>query len=437
MGVTGVLGEVFRVVDARQEDAIDFLRRLVALDTSVVNQGEYGGEGKAQPLVVERLRGLGCKVDVFEPDNARLAKYAVHFNPGRNYKERPNVVGTLKGRGGGRSLILSGHIDTVPFLQSEWTFPPLSGAIDSGRVYGRGAIDMKGGLAAMIMAVEAVQKAGVKPLGDIIIESVVDEEGGGNGTLACVDRGYLADAAIITEGTDERIAIANRGVLNVEVTVRGRASHAARKWAGVNAVEKMIKVIGGLGELERTWLATKRHSLLPSPTITVGQIEGGIGATVVPDRCVVKYDVKFLPYELDEHGSAGNVKREFEERVQLVASGDDWMRDHRPEIRWYSEVMPYELRPDDAFVVTTRRAASHVLSAVEVIGLAGGSDARIINNVGKVPTILFGPKGASAHGADEYMYVESYFRTTKALAAMLLEWCGYESGAVPTREGPL
>lgn len=418
-----VTAGVFEIIESDRDKAIRFLQKLVSRDTSVVNQGEYGNEGKAQPLVIETLKDLGCIVDVFEPENDRLARYTVDFNKGRNYNDRPNVVGIFKGTGGGKSLILSGHIDTVPYNESEWGFPPLSGTIHEGRMYGRGTVDMKAGLAAMVMAIAALKKAGVKLKGDVIIESVVDEEGGGNGTLACVDRGHLADAAIITEGTGEQIIVTNRGVLNVEVLVTGRAAHACRKWTGVNAVEKMIKIINGLAELERRWLATKTHPLLPSPTITVGQIEGGIGATVVPGSCIIKCDVKFLPYDIDEAMSAAKIKREFEDWVEMIALGDDWMREHKPSIRWYSEVMPYELAIDHPFVSAMRSAAEHVIPGVSIGGMAGGSDARIMQNVGKVPTILFGPGGESAHGANEYVAVDSYIRSIKALAAMAIDWC--------------
>ena len=152
--------KVCALVDGKREEAIEFLRELVKVNTSVVNQGEYGHEGSAQPMVAERLRRIGCSVDVFEPDNERLKRYVVDFNPGRNYSGRPNVVGVLKGQGGGRSLILNGHIDTVPYDETEWSVPPLSGEIRNGRMFGRGTADMKSGLAAMIMAVETIVEAG-------------------------------------------------------------------------------------------------------------------------------------------------------------------------------------------------------------------------------------------------------------------------------------
>ncbi|MGE5553329.1 MAG: M20/M25/M40 family metallo-hydrolase [Betaproteobacteria bacterium] len=349
-----VLDRVCQVVEARRDEAIGLLRELVAQDSSVINQGERGNEGNVQPLVAQRLRDLGCEVDVFEPDNARLVKYTVDFNKGRNYEGRPNVVGVLKGKGGGRSLILNGR--------------------------------------------------------------------GGNGTLACVDRGYRADAAIITEGTGERVIVANRGVLNVEVVVSGSAAHAGRKWTGVSAIEKAVKIIQGLSELERRWLATKSHPFLAAPTITVGQIEGGVGATVVPDSCTMKIDVKFLPQDVDEARSPNKVKREFEDWAGLIAAGDDWMREHPPTVRWYSEVMPYEISPTHPFVVAMKAAAEEVIGEVPVAGAPGGSDARLMQNIGKVPTILFGTRGQSGHSANENVEIESYLRVIKALANMIVEW---------------
>ncbi|MBW7455794.1 M20/M25/M40 family metallo-hydrolase, partial [Paenibacillus sepulcri] len=148
----------------------------------------------AQQVIMEKFNELGLEIDVFEPENERLYAYK-EADRGHYYENRPNVVGVWKGTGGGRSLILNGHIDTMPFDQlDKWTSHPLQPTRSEGKLYGRGSCDMKAGVAAMIMAVENLVKHGMRLKGDVILQSVVDEEGGGNGTLACLDRGYRADA---------------------------------------------------------------------------------------------------------------------------------------------------------------------------------------------------------------------------------------------------
>ena len=225
-------------------------------------------------------------VDVFEPSDKELREAFAEANPGHDYKDRPDVVGTLRGTGGGRSLILNGHIDTMPFDHiEEWVTHPLEPKIIDGKLYGRGAGDMKGGLCAALSALYGLQERGVKLKGDVIVESVVDEEGGGNGTMACILRGYKADAAIISEPTELEIMPAHMGWLFYRIHVKGKALHSSMKWKGVNAIEKMMKIMQALQELERQWCMEKRSAILPPPTINFGTIEGGMAGSVVADSC--------------------------------------------------------------------------------------------------------------------------------------------------------
>ena len=246
--------------------------------------------------------GWGLETRLFEPDNAKM-KVFPDFSPGHNYRNRPNLVATLKGAGNGRSLILNGHVDTMPAGdRAKWTHDPWGGEIADGDMYGLGVCDMKAGVAAMILATRFLCEAGFPPQGDVMVQSVVDEEGGGNGTLGCVVEGYKADAAIVTEPTRLHVQPASRGVLLLEVDVEGRATHACLKWGGVNAIEKGVKIIQGMIELERLWLAGRRNPLFPPPTITIGQINGGLAGSQVPGECVLKFDVKYLPVEMDRDG---------------------------------------------------------------------------------------------------------------------------------------
>jgi acetylornithine deacetylase len=245
--------KILEHVEARRDFAVDFLRQMINFDSSTINHGFGGREQAIQEWLAEHLEGWGFVSHLFEPDNAKMDDYP-DFSRGHDYANRPNLVATLKGVGGGRSLILNGHVDTMPpGDQKKWTYDPWEGQIEGGDMYGLGVCDMKAGVAAMILAVRFLQETGLELKGDVLVQSVVDEEGGGNGTLACVVEGYKADAAIVTEPTRLHVQPATRGVLLLQVDVEGQATHACLKWGGINAIEKGIKIVQGMIELERLW----------------------------------------------------------------------------------------------------------------------------------------------------------------------------------------
>lgn len=417
-----------RRLDAERSASVEFLKKIVSFDSSFADQGVTGKELEAQLWLEKALRGWGFETRLFEPDNEAMRGWP-DFNPGHQYKDRPNLVAVLPGTGGGRDILLNGHIDTVPLDDiGKWTHHPLSGTIAGGRLHGRGACDMKAGLAAMIVAAKCVHDSGLPRKGNIVIESVVDEEGGGNGTLACIVEGYKADAAIVAEPTNLEILCASRGVFLLEVTVTGRSSHACFKWNGVNAIEKGMKIAGGLAELERRWLATRRHPLLPSPTITLGQIEGGISAATVPGTCVLRFDVKYLPAEIDGAGAARpvdakEVMAEVEERIRNVCLGDDWLRDNPVALNWYLGVMPHSLDPGHPLVSAISSSCDAELGGHSLSGLPSGADARHLQNNGGMPTVLFGPGSLmQAHSIDEYVELDQYHKAIRVLAKTVLDW---------------
>ena len=215
------MDDLKKMIYGKQDYYLDFLSKLVGFDTSVIRHGEDGQEGAAQMYMAGFLERLGCEVDIFEPDNERMKAYP-GYNQGHSYAGRPVVVGTYRGTGGGKSLILNGHMDTMPSGDLDrWETDPWKMTERDGRLYGLGTDDMKGGLSALVLALELVLSMGIKPRGDILVQSVVDEEGGGNGTLACADRGYRADGAIIAEGSNLEVFAANRGAWLVQADVEG------------------------------------------------------------------------------------------------------------------------------------------------------------------------------------------------------------------------
>ncbi|MDD2708894.1 MAG: ArgE/DapE family deacylase [Verrucomicrobiae bacterium] len=405
-----------RGVEANRAEVIGFLKKFLSLDSQVINQGVKGREGKAQRFIGAMFRKLGAEVDFFEPDNRRLRKYS-DFNPGHDYAGRPNMVAVLKGTG--RSIILNGHVDTVsPGNLALWKHGPWDARITQGRIFSLGSCDMKGGLAAMAMAVMILKKLRIPLKGSIIFQSVVDEEGGGNGSLACVDRGYRADAALIAEPTDFMICAAHRGAMHLKITTRGVSTHASLKSKGVNAIEKMVKVMDALGDLEKAWHKKKKHALLPSPSITFCQLTGGVGASIIPAECEAKVNVKYLPTE-----KAAAVRREVEDKVREVVRSDEWLGKHPPQLTWLLNSPPYETAVSHPLVGVVKKAVNCFAGEAKVGGLPSGADARILNNVGKIPTFIMGPGHLyQAHQPNEYLMIDDYIKTIKVYALALEEW---------------
>lgn len=421
--------DFFAYVDTHREEAVGFLQKLISFDTTFQDQGVQGNEGEAQRWLCEQLDRWGFETVLQEPDNEKISCLP-DFNPGHQYEGRPNLIAVHRGKGGGKSILLNGHMDTVPLDDlDKWTCHPLGGKVIDGKIFGRGACDMKAGLAAMILAVKYLNDYGLTHAGDILVESVVDEEGGGNGTLACVAEGYRADVAVVTEPTSLEIYCASRGVYLLELEVEGRPSHACFKWKGVNAIEKGMQIASALKELEREWLAVRHNPYLPSPTITLGEIQGGISAATVPGTCILRFDIKYLPYEIDEQGRRKEVdgeavKKEVEAYIDQVCAGDPWLKEHPVKKNWYLSVMPHFIDTEHPILALTGQAGERVLGTKpRISGLPSGADARHLQNTGKIPTILFGPGDMhNAHSIDEWVSEEDYISAIKILADMIYHW---------------
>src|SRR5215207_5783045 len=249
-----------------EEQTVAFTQELVRIPTENPKLAAIaaGAEAACQDVIEARLHALGCVIDRWDV-----------------YPGRPDLIGRLQGHGGekARSLILNGHIDVVPAGDpAAWIHQPFAAEIAEGKIWGRGAVDMKGGVAAMIAAVEAIQRAGIRLQGDVLIESVVDEETGGPGTTQTIEHGYRADAAIVVEPTDLQILPVEGGLEWLRVVVRGRSGHSAYRYrtvhaggrgTAVNAIEKTAKILAAVQDLERYWAVHKRHPLLPAGITTI------------------------------------------------------------------------------------------------------------------------------------------------------------------------
>lgn len=399
---------------------IGFLRDLLRIPSVT------GDEGPIQRFIAEQLEQIGLAVDVFEPDMAALKKHPAFVAVARGYEGRPNVVGVLKGTGGGRSLLFNGHVDVIPAGAPEsWRYGCWSGDMADGRLYGRGASDMKSGLAAMTMAVKAVREAGLRLRGDIILEYTVDEELSGNGTLACVLRGYKADGGICCETSGMRVQPGSIGRIWFEIKVRGKAAGIQRRWEGVNAIEKGWLVTQAVADFERFRVEHISHPLYPdirgAIPCMVGVFESGSYHSAFPDSCLLKGSLATVPGE-----DSDVVKAQFIEFIQRKAAADPWLKENPPEVvytGYFAE--PSEIPVNSPIVQTLCRKYAEVLGNEPVIsGREGAADIRFMNRYGETPTVIFGPgRTEQMHANNEWVDVEDLMQSTKVLACTILEWC--------------
>lgn len=411
-----------RVLDALDLDAlVEAVQALVALPTW------NGEETPAQELVAGWMADAGLAVDLWEIDMAELSRHPA-FSAELD-RERPlGVVGTLEGEGDGPVLVLNGHVDVVPPGDEElWSRAPFEPVVEEGRIHGRGALDMKGGLLAGLFAMKAVRDAGLTLSGDVHLQSVVGEEDGGLGTLAAILRGYTGDGAVVMEPTELAVAPAQAGAFNFRVRVPGRAAHGAVREEGVSAIEKAMVVYRAILGLE----AARNHRLGQDPLyrryrtpfpICVGTIRGGDWASSVPDR--VTFEGR---YGLSPSEDPDEARRALEWAVAGAADADPFLRGHPPVLEWWGgQFRPARTDPEHR-LVRTLSASYGDATGLEprVEGMTYGADMGLLVHVGETPTVLFGPGDVRrAHRPDESLAVDDLVAATRSLTLLLLRFCG-------------
>ncbi|MHA1833560.1 MAG: ArgE/DapE family deacylase [Candidatus Baldrarchaeia archaeon] len=416
--------KVLKEIDENQKEIIKFLQELISFPSV------SGNEAEIQNFIAQKLKNMGLKVDVWEPDINELKKHPGYVPIEGNYKNRPNVVGILKGKGNGKSLLFNGHVDVIPPGPLDaWRYNPWSGKIEHGKIYGRGASDMKSGLAAMTMALDAVLKIEAELKGDVILEYVIDEELSGNGTLACILRGYMADAGICCESSSLRVQPASIGRIWFEIIVRGKPAGIQRRWEGVNAIEKGYKIVEAVSKFEEIRLNDPKltHPLYPDKKealpCMVCVFQAGSYPSSFPDTCLLKGSIATLPGEDSEE-----VKRRFVNHILEETRSDPWLKDNPPKVEfvgYFAE--PSEIPADHPIVNSVASAFKEVTGKSPIIsGRLGAADIRFLNNYGKTPTVIFGPGlTEQMHATNEYVYIQDLITATKVLAITILNWCGY------------
>ena len=400
---------------------------VAALQELVKISSQTGHEGPAQEAVVRLMRDQRREVDVWEPDVGPLSHHAESVTLGGGFGGRPNVVGTIRGEGGGRSLILNGHIDTVEVGDpAAWSRAPLGGEVIDGRLFGRGACDMKGGVVANLFALHVLQRAGFTPAGDVFVESTISEEDGGAGALAAVLRGYVADAAMISEPTNLAIVTAQGGALMFRLRVPGLSAHACVRDEGVSAVEKFSYLHQGLLAFEDRRNHEITHPLYAEKRIkapiNVGIVRSGSWASSVPEWLVAEGRAGLVPGE-----DLATFKIELAAEIERLARADPWLRDHPPEMTWLDgQFAPAGIAVDSPLVETLSQAwevASSTPARIE--GVTYGADMRHFVNTGGTPCVMFGAGDVRlAHAPDESIPLNDLFTAVATTAVFIAEWCG-------------
>jgi acetylornithine deacetylase len=372
---------------------VELTRQLVAIESINPELGVGGsGEGELARFVAEWCDRAGLDVTLSEPAAGR-----------------PNVVAVARGSGGGSSLMLNAHMDTVGVTGMS---DPFGGHLEQGRIYGRGAQDMKGSLAACMLVVAGAKERGLR--GDVILAAVSDEEVASVGTEA-IAATLRADAAIVTEPTDMRVAIAHRGFVHLEIETLGRAAHGSRPDLGIDAIAKMGRVLVGIEALDRRLRADPTHPLLGSGSVHASLVEGGQEYSSYPARCVVQAERRTIPGETVDIALA-----EIEAVLGDAAASDS---DFQGAVRALASREPFEVAEDAEIVRALRRCAAGATgSEPDVVGVSFWADSALLASAG-IPTVVFGPRGSGLHTEDEWVDVASLEQCVEIYAAVAAEMC--------------
>lgn len=365
-----------------ERDLVELLSALVRIDS--INPdlvAGAAGEGEIARIVADWLENAGLDVEVEE------------VAPGRF-----NAVGIARGSGGGRTLLLNAHMDTVGIAGME---RPFEAGVRDGRLYGRGSYDMKAGLVAIMLAGAEAARAGLR--GDVIVSAVCDEEVASIGSARVAER-FRADAAIVSEPTEMRLALAHKGFVGFEVEVRGRAAHGSRPDLGIDAIARMGHVLVGIEELDRRLRAAPTHALLGSGSLHASVIEGGQEFSSYPERCLLKGERRTIPGE----------------PVELV-EGElrELLGDLDGEVRVVVARQPFETPAEAPIAELVGRHAG----GPEIVGVPFWADSALFSAAG-IPTVVFGPAGEGAHAVEEWVDLASVARCAEIYTEVARELCG-------------
>ena len=424
---------VAKTVGALAPRLVQTIQELVQIPSE--NTPPVGAELGCQQYVYERLVNLGLQAEMYDLKNVPGLADHPAFRHTRDYTNRPNVAAIWPGAGGGRSLLLSGHMDTVPRGSAKWNYDPFGATIEGNRLYGLGSNDMKGGIAAMLVAVEALREAGVRLRGDVLVETIVDEEFGGvNGTLAARLRGHNADAAIITEPSQLMLCPAQTGGRIAHITLHADSGGILYEGAPLPTVNDQLHYL--LGQIkvftEQRKANAPTHALYtsgPDPVpVWVTKIQsGGWGMqepVTLPTQCRIELYWQSMPGE-----ELAAVEQEFFAWFeQAIATRPDLFA-VKPDISFPIEFLPGSAIDAEHEVITQLSATFEQITGARplVRGIGGPCDMFVFHQHFHTPALLFGPRGGNTHNPDEWVDLASAQTTMETLAHFICQWCGVES----------
>ena len=407
-------------------DSIDGKGLLDGIFQLVAIESVGGAETPAQQWVAELMEKIGLKVECWDLDFDALAEH-----PGHSTEiDRSHGVGVVGQIGKGSredGLIYNGHVDVVPAGHIErWSSPPFEPRVREGKIYGRGAVDMKAGLCSAIFAAKAIKDAGVILSTPLMIESVIGEEDGGIGTLAAIVRGYKARGALVMEPTGLAVVTTGAGCQNFRIRVAGKAAHGALRGEGVSASQKSFLILSALDSFEKKRNEGGHPSIpgdLPFP-ICVGKITGGEWASSVSEGVLLEGRYGIRPGE-----ELMKAREEFEDVLERAALDDGWLSIHKPEIEWWGGRFEAASVDPNVGIAATVIESHKTVTETEpmVTGVPYGSDMGLLVNHGGTPAVLYGPGNVrDAHRPDEFVPIEEVLIATSTLALNAMRFCGVE-----------
>ena len=416
-------------VEQRSDRLIEILQDLVRIPSQ--NTAPTGTEAGCQRYIAQLLSRLDWDPLLYSMDDVPGLKEHPWFMGGRDYANRPNLGACLRGEGGGRSLLLSGHIDTVPVGSAHWDNDPFGGTVKGNRLYGRGSNDMKGGVATNLFVIECLRALNIKLKGDLLFESVVDEEfGGANGTLAGRLKGFNADAVVLSEPSFLRICPAQRGGRMAHIILRSSGGILGDGPSGPGVVEQLSFLLVQLKQFgEQRRKQARPHPLYrdnpdPVPVTVTRIITAPWGTTepiTTPAECRVEIYWQAMPGETLE-----NIDREFLDWTASLKTIPGSPLTGPIEVMFAGRWLPGSaISTQDPLVVEFGRCATRILGSAPVLaGIEGPCDMFLFHEVQQTPAILWGACGGNTHAPDEFIEIDSLVDAAKVLLAFVCDWCG-------------
>ena len=388
MKINHILNEI------NKEDVVVLLQEMIQVNT--VNPP--GNEEELALYLKEKLDFFNIKSEVVDLGN-----------------ERANIIGKIEGSGQKKALLFNGHLDTVPPGDGEWEYGAFAGRVVDGKIYGRGSADMKGGLAAMIMAAGAIKKAGIPLKGDLIIAGTAGEEIDSIGAFHFLENGGLNNvgAIVIGEPSSQKIKIAEKGALWIEITTHGKNSHAAFPEKGINAIAHMSLLINELLKYEFEY---EENKLLGKPTFNISTVEGGVKTNLVPDKCTLTVDIRTVPYMEHE-----DIINDFQEIIEKLKKE---VKDFNADMKVLNNRPAIETKENHPFIKLGKEVGKKYLGRdIEIAGLNFYTDGAVFLPATNLPAIIYGPGDSNmAHQLNEHITIESLWEAVQFYIGIILEY---------------